>query len=103
MFQKASVGRFVHLVMRNGEVRPMLVTMAFEPHEDPNIEGGQNQHLNGHVFLDGGNDLNPLADHLNNLEGLGLDVLEGTSMARGWSRLFSDKKEPGTWHWPERV
>ncbi len=100
--QKATVGRTVMMVMRDGDVRPMIVTQAFEVTKD--MADVEQQMVNGQVLLAGGNDLREREGEgsLNNVPE-GLDVLAGTSTALGWSRHYSETKEPGTWHWPERV
>lgn len=83
--EKITVGRSVHYVLKDGQVRPLQVT---------NVHGDE-IHVNGVLLFDGSNDVGLLprehADHAGNpfmhLQGIRYDA----------------NKTPGTWHWPERV
>jgi hypothetical protein len=83
-------GRIVHYVLLEsyahdkGEHRPAIIVKVFE-----SIKA--NGTVNMVVFLDGYNDTRE--------EIAGKPVL----MAWATSVHYSESKEPGTWHWPERA
>lgn len=75
-------GRTVHFVLPNNqEHRPAVVVNAW------GNGGGELKKVNMIVFLDGTND--SVADREGN-------TYWATSVP------YSETKEPGTWHWPER-
>ena len=77
---KPSVGRIVHYVLKNGQHRPAIVVRNWADEGVYVKEMG----VNLYVFTDGVNDRPEY----------------GTAWAP--SVMFSDAKEEGTWHWPER-
>lgn len=89
----ATPGRSVHYVMKDGSMRPLLIVHVF-----PNEAEPHNPMVNGHLALDGENDRDndPGAQELDKTEEAPL-VRWATSVSR------NDEKQPGTWHWPERV
>ena len=74
-------GRMVHFVMQDGEHRAAVVARVWRP-QTPERPG----YCNLTVFTDWGND------------GPGND----TGFRRETSILYSEAKEPNTWHWIER-
>jgi len=89
-------GRIVHYVMPNGEHRPAIITKVWDT-----------QHINGcsnlTVFSDWSNDAGWNQTTRKALEEAGIDpakVADGKFWAT--SRTYSEKLEPGTWHWIER-
>ena len=86
-------GRMVHYVMPNGKHRPAVIVRVWD-----------RDHVNGccnlSVFTDWTNDT-PEYD----LEGKQYILSEGAANGLMWqtSRLYSESKEPNTWHWIERA
>lgn len=89
-------GRMVHYVMPNEQYRPAVIVKVWDK-----------EHVNGccnlQVFTDGPNDIDQWvkdADgnaHLERLEEARIGVMWKTSV------LFSETKEPHTWHWTEQA
>lgn len=89
-------GRIVHFVMPNEQHRPAIVVRVWD-----------RDHVNGcsqlQVFTDGSNDIDQWVKdsqgnaRLENLEAARYGLLWKTSV------LFSEKHDPGTWHWIERA
>lgn len=79
-----SVGRTVHIVMSDGEPRPMIVTAVFA------------EHVNGTVFLDGSNDSKNVPEEI---------TVEDPSftLGRAFSISQDEERKVGTWHWPPRA
>lgn len=73
---KPTVGRIVHVV-RDGKCLATIVTGV----EEEKMEDGTYVIL-GAVFL--------------------TDVVHYTQKIEPWTCRYSENKEPGTWHWPER-
>ncbi len=82
-------GRVVHYVLKNGEHRPAIVVNAWNPDSPLRKQGI----VNMVVFLDGSND---------GIEA-GRAHLDTALQAWRTSVHYSEDKEPGTWHWPERT
>lgn len=87
---KVSVGRIVnyvlpaHMSARNaGEIRPAIVVKVWN--EGAEVEEGGNA-VQLQVFIDGGN-----------------DATGGENARWATSVCYSEEKNSGTWHWPERV
>lgn len=75
------IGKFVNYVITNGEVRPMLVVVAFEK--------GDAFMVNGVQFRDGSND-----DRKDNAGG----IYRGKLNVWRPSVAYDAQKHPGTWH-----
>lgn len=86
MKEKITVGRTVHYVLADGQVRPLVVTK---------VRGDELGQVSGTLFFDGSNDAellprpaeNPATNPI-------MHVAAVRYEASGW---------PNTWHWPERV
>lgn len=90
MLKGLGIGRIVHYVIRDGDLVDNRSTNQHRPAIIVNDWRGLNRddgYSNLVVFVDGQNDQS-------------LD--RGDTM---WvtSRVYSNDKEPGTWHWPETV
>jgi hypothetical protein len=83
-FPFVTEGRIVSYVMKDGQIRPLIVTRVWTQND-----------INGVLVFDGSNDAPCLPQEHPNPAGI--PVLWLTSVHR------DDNKAPGTWHWPERV
>lgn len=81
--------RIVHFVLPNGVHRPAIIV------EDWEHLKGSPSHCEGYanlqVFTDGSNDVEVLG------------AVANSGIVWMTSKCFSEGKEPGTWHWPERA
>lgn len=76
-----TIGRIVLVVIRQGEVRPAVITNVHTEVDD------EPQRINATAFLDGTND----------------GAVPGLTPDTRWMRSIPHDqggKEPGTWHWP---
>ncbi len=93
-----AVGRIVHYVLESGrckgEHRPAIVVRNWKT---------ENGMVQLQVFTDGMNDgfRESIAGMQSNGEAVALNFSANTQWRT--SVHYSDNKEPGTWHWPERV
>lgn len=79
-----TVGRTVNYVLKDGQIRPLLVVRVWSP-----------VYINGVLTFDGSNDANILpCEHPN-----------PAAQPTMWltSIHYDAEEKPGTWHWPERV
>lgn len=80
-------GRIVHYVLSEGrskgEHRPAIIVKVWEAHRAQGT-------VNMQVFTDAQNDFNAVQDG-------------HSGMKWATSVHYSENKEPGTWHWPERA
>jgi hypothetical protein len=83
-------GRIVHFVMPSGEHRPAIVVRVWR-----DLSGAPEGYSNLLVFVDGTNDVKPSL--------LASPFPEPTTTLWETSKHYSDSKEPGTWHWIEKV
>lgn len=89
--QNPSIGRIVHYVMPNNDVRPAIIVQVWPE--------GDNA-VNLQVFTDGSNDNLYLRDDERASRGPGKSarcVVWRTSVP------YNEENKPGTWHWPPRV
>lgn len=96
--QSPTIGRIVHYVLEDqpsaGEERAAMIVRIWGPPET-------NPAVNLLVFADGANDYvgatrtGEQEDHQH--------YLGGSVLIWKTSRMRSDEKAPGTWHWPERT
>lgn len=93
MLQGLQEGRIVHYVYSSGDLddqhqhlehRAAIVVNAWAS------LGRDDGYANLTVFMDGRND---------SVDGQGSSI---GPLLHVTSRVYSDEKEPGTWHWPER-
>lgn len=93
---KPTIGQIVHYVLRQedslfaGDHRPAIITNVFAVYGDYRV--------NAMVILDPANDNRGVGTS-------GLEMLEqrtGRMLLDVYSIPYSETKEPGTWHWPER-
>jgi hypothetical protein len=84
---KITVGRDVHYVLPGGVHRPAKVVNVWPIEEEWDIPA-----VNLQVFTDGPNDVSALQ-------------ISGSHVGTVWRAcvLYSEEKQQGTWHWPERV
>lgn len=82
-------GRIVNYVMKNGEVRPLVVVRVWQSGMHPG-------YLNGVLLIDGLNDEGQLPSLTIERENLVPPAIWITST---W---YDENKVPGTWHWPDR-
>ena len=88
--QSPTPGRTVNYVMKDGQIRPLVIVHVF-PSNDPDT-----QMVNGHLLLDGSNDRhnNPAREPK---EG------EHDPLIQWATSVHHDHgKAVGTWHWPNR-
>lgn len=85
--QDPSLGRIVHYVMLNGEIRPAIIVRVWQPIAHPSCPGMSNLQ----VYLDGQNDVQAIA-----VSGPPATMWQG-------SVFYSADMRPGTWHWPPRT
>ncbi len=91
--QVAKAGRMVNFVMKDGSVRPLIITATFNTTDDP-----AKAMVNGHLLLDGSNDRenNPYIEKP--------DPEKDAPMTQWVTSAHHDfDKAVGTWHWPERT
>jgi hypothetical protein len=84
-------GRIVHYTLDETEHRPAIVVKVWRTADGQPPENGM---CNLQVFTDGQN------DHYHN-EHLPFGFEKGIAWCT--SILYSEKKEPGTWHWIEKA
>lgn len=84
--EKITVGRSVHYVLADGQVRPLTVTK---------VRGDELSQVNGTLFFDGSNDAEVLPRPAEN-------PATNPIMYVAFVR-YDASKSPNTWHWPERV
>lgn len=103
---KPTIGRVVHYVMADGQVRPMIVTRVFED--------GEGDCINGTIFVDGENDLEKMPGgaipmHVGGTGVPSIPVVYKTSVC--FKDPVYDSPDiknvhaefAGTWHWPPKV
>ena len=98
-----TVGHIVHYVLesrKKGEIRPAIVVRDWSNADLPGSDGM----VNLQVFTDGFNDgflesVGTIADN-----GKSVPVTASHTATTIWrtSVHYSEAKEPGTWHWPDR-
>ena len=94
-------GRIVHYVLPNGrskgEHRPAIIVKVWESHRAQGT-------VNMQVFTDGENDG---LEHHSSVRVPGNDepiaLRKSANTVWGTSVHYSETKEPGTWHWPEKA
>lgn len=88
-------GRIVHFVMPDGKHSPAMIVKVW------NQDSGMS---NLQVFTDGPNALPYTPEEKVQFENFGID-LHQVSHGHIWmtSRSYSEKMEPGTWHWVEKA
>src|SRR5579859_3110440 len=85
---KVTAGRIVNFVLKDGQVRPLMIVRVWGDSPMPG-------YINGVLLFDGSNDANVLPHEVPNP--VGVPVMWVTSVH------YDAAKVPGTWHWPERV
>jgi hypothetical protein len=87
-------GRIVHFVMPDGKHTPAIIAKVWNDNGLVNLQ----------VITDGSNALPYTPEEKTQFSNFGMD-LEAVKHGHVWmtSRSYSDKYEPGTWHWVEKT